>query len=203
MKFEDIESTWGLQQPAGPASADLNALRKQLTAKLGQRRRLLVIGIVACVIGLVAMQAVFIANLYAVRQSPPWTFAVHLLLNQGLNFALLFELVRTIRRHRRLAGGRADSIRAVLELSLRNVADQIWEYRFGRWIIPALMGSALLSAYLNNPVSRVGWDAFAWRAASIVAVFGLIALLAWRHYRYRLQPEQDRLKATLAELQEG
>jgi hypothetical protein len=203
MKFEDIESTWALQQPATPTPADLEALRGRLVTKLRQRRRLLAFGIATTVLGLLAMQAVFIANLTSVRGSPPWTFALHLLLNQGVNLAMLCELVRAFGRHRRLANGRAESVRAVLELSLRNVADQIWDFHFGRWVVAALVGTALFSAYLNQPVSRVGWAPFAGRAAAIVTVFSAIALMAWHHYRHRLQPERDHLQATLAELGEG
>jgi hypothetical protein len=198
MNLQEIESTWAAQ-PA-PASVDLDALRRRLTARLAQRRRVLVLGIVASVIGLLAMQAVSIANLHALRQSPPWTFALHLMMNQGVNLALLFELIRAFQRHRRLAGARADSTRAVLELSRRNVADQIWDFRFGRWIIPALAGTALLSAYLNNPVTHVGWGPFAGRAGFIVALFGLIATGAWHHYRRVLVPRRDELEKTLREM---
>jgi hypothetical protein len=199
MTFHDLETTWA-QQPARPA-IDLDVLRNQLGAALAQRRRLLLIGIVTGVIGLLAMQAVSIANLYALRQSPPWTFAVHLLMNQGVNLALLFELVRSFNRQRRLAGASGSSVREVVELSVRNVADQIWDVRFACWVVPALAGTALLSAYLNNPVPHVGWAAFLGRASVIIPLFGLIALGIRHHYRRVLVPRRDELAETLRQLE--
>jgi hypothetical protein len=200
MNLDEMESTWAAQ-PAPRPPGDLDALRGRLTATLAQRRRLLVLGMISSVIGLLAMQAISIANLYALRQSPPWTFALHLLMSQGVNLALLLELVRAFMRHRRLEHARANSVRAVLELSLRNLADQIWDFRFARWIIPALAGTALLSAYLNNPVTRVGWEPFAGRATVIAVLFGLIAAAAWRHYRRVLVPRRDELQEALRQME--
>jgi hypothetical protein len=202
MKFEDYESAWALQQPAAPAPAELAALRGQLQARLGQRRRLLIIGIVTSAIGLFVMQAVTIANLYHLRGGSPWVFAAHAVANQGINLALMFELVRSLIRHRRLARSRAESVREILQLSLRNVAEQIWDVRFSRWVLPALAATALFSAYLNNPVALAGWKPFLQRTGFILLAFSLITRLVWYHYRQHLRPEHDRLQATLAEMGE-
>ena len=201
MKFEEIESVWALQQPAKTDPTDLPALRRALKSQLNHRRRSLVFAGCCMVFTLVAMQALFFFNLRSNRFEDQWLFFARLMLHQGFNLGVLVELVRIFLRHRKLARGRAESVREVVSLSLAGVEAEMADYRLGRWITLGWVALSLLSAYLNQPVTRVGWDAFGVRAGMIVAVYGLLGLLFWRQYRRKLEPEHDRLKATLEQLE--
>lgn len=203
MKFEDIESTWGLQQPATPAPADMNALQRSLRTQLGRRRRLLVTAGISAVVGLVVMQVLFFVNLRAAQAETTWVAFGRLMLHQGISLIFLFEIVRVYLRHRRLANGRAASVREVVSLSLAGVEGEMTDYRMGRWMLLVLAAHSFLSIYLNQPLYGQGLDGFGIRVGIIVVVYGLIGLLCWRHYRRVLQARHDELKARLAELQEG
>lgn len=202
MKFEDIESTWGLQQPATPAPVDMQALQRALRAQLGRRRRMLALAGIGAVIGLVVMQLLFFVNLRAAQTETTWVAFGRLMLHQLISLAFVFELVRVYLRHRRLAQGRAGSVREVVSLSLAGVEGEMADYRMGRWVLLVMMGHSFFTIWLNQPLYGTGLDGFGVRAAIIVAVHGLIGLLCWRHYRRVLQPRHDDLKARLAELRE-
>ena len=203
MKFEDIESTWGLQQPATPAPVDMNALQRSLRSQLGRRRRMLVTAGIGAVIGLAVMQLLFFVNLRAAQAETTWVAFGRLMLHQGISLVFLFEIVRVYLRHRRLANGRAGSVREVVSLALAGVEGEMTDYRMGRWMLLVLAAHSFLSIWLNQPHYGQGLDGFGVRVGIIVAVYGLIGFLCWRHYRRVLQPRHDELKARLAELQEG
>jgi len=201
MTFDEIESTWALQHRAQAGAADLPALRRALKSQLNRRRRLLVLGACSLVFSLLAMQVLFFLNLRVTRVEDQWLSFARLMLHQGLNLVIVLELVRIYLRHRRLARGRAESVRDVVSLSLAGVEAEMSDYRLGRWVTLVLVAHSLLSVYLNQPVAQVGWDAFGLRAGLIIAVYALIGLLVWRQYRRKLRPERDRLKATLEQLE--
>lgn len=203
MKFEDIESTWGLQQPAKPGAINVEVLRRALGRQLGRRRRVLVLMGIGAVIGLLAMQALFFANLRVMRVEDHWVAFGRLMLHQVISLGFVVELVRVFIRHRRLARGRAGSVREVVSLSLTGVEGEMTDYRMGRWILLVMMGHSLFTVFLGQSVSGVGLDSLAMKVGLIIAVYGLIGLLCWRHYRRVLRPRHDELKARLAELQEG
>jgi hypothetical protein len=203
MKFEDIESTWGLQQPATPAPVDMNALQRSLRSQLGRRRRMLVTAGISAVIGLVVTQLLFFVNLRAAQAETTWVAFGRLMLHQVISLAFVFELVRVYLRHRRLANGRASSVREVVRLSLAGVEGEMTDYRMGRWMMLVLTAHSFFTIWLNQPLYGTGLDGFWVRVCILVAVYGLIGLLCWRHYRRVLQPRHDELKARLAELQEG
>jgi len=200
MKFEDIESTWGLQQPATPAPVDMSALQRSLRSQLGRRRRMLVLMGIGAVIGLVAMQALFFINLRAAPAEITWVAFGRLMLHQGISLAFVFELVRVYLRHRRLANGRAGSVREVVSLALAGVEGEMTDYRLGRWMMLVLTAHSFFSIYLNRPLYGDGLNGFGVRVGIIVAVYGLIGLLCWWHYRRVLQPRHDELKATVQQL---
>lgn len=200
MKFEDIESTWALQQPVTPAPVDLSALQRSLRSQLGRRRRMLVTAGIGAVIGLVVMQLLFFVNLRAAQAETTWVAFGRLVLHQGISLVFLFEIVRVYLRHRRLANGRAGSVREVVSLSLAGVEGEMTDYRMGRWMMLVLTVHALFSAYLNQPLYGTGLDGFGIRVGIILVVFGLIGLLCWWHYRRVLQPRHDELKATVQQL---
>jgi len=200
MKFEEIESVWALQQPAKIGATELSALRRALRSQLNRRKRLLILAGCSMVFTLLFMQVLFFLNLRAMRVEEQWISFGRLMLHQTLSLVILLELVRIFLRHRRLARSRAESVQDVVSLSLAGVEAEMADYRLGRWVTLVLVAQSLASAYLNQPVTRVGWDAFALRAGLIVAVYGLIGLQVWRHYRRKLQPERERLKATLEQM---
>jgi hypothetical protein len=202
MKFEDIESTWGLQQPAQTHPVDVEVLRHALGRQLGRRKRVLVLIGIGAVIGLIAMQALFFINLRAAQAETTWAAFGRLMLHQLISLAFVFELVRVYLRHRRLAQGRAGSVREVVSLSLAGVEGEMTDYRMGRWVLLVMMGHSFFTIWLNQPLYGTGLDGFGMRVTIIVAVHGLIGLLCWRHYRRVLQPRHDDLKARLAELRE-
>lgn len=200
MKFEDIESTWGLQQPAKPGAINVEVLRRALGRQLGRRRRMLVTAGIAAVIGLVVMQLLFFVNLRAAQAETSWVAFGRLMLHQGISLVFVFEIVRVYLRHRRLAQGRAASVRDVVRLSLAGVEGEMTDYRLGRWMLLVLAAHSFLSIWLNRPHYGEGLDGFGVRVGIIVAVYGLIGLLCWRHYRRVLQPRHDELKATVQQL---
>jgi hypothetical protein len=201
MKFEDIESTWGLQQIATPAPVDMNALQRSLRSQLGRRRRMLVTAGISAVIGLVLTQLFFFVNLRAAQAETTWVAFGRLMLHQGISLVFLFEIVRVYLRHRRLANGRAGSVREVVSLALAGVEGEMADYRMGRWMFLVLTAHSFFSIYLNRPSYGQGLDGFGIRVGIILVVYGLIGLLCWRHYRVNLQPRHDELKARLAELE--
>ena len=203
MKFEEIESVWALQQPPKTDTTDLPALRRALRSQLNRRKRMLIFGGASLILTLFIMQALFFINLRVMQVEDQWLSFARLMLHQTLNLIIVLELVRIFLRHRRLARGRAESVREVVSLSLAGVEAEMTDYRLGRWVTLVLMAQSILSAYLNQPVTRVGWDAFGVRVGLIVAVYGLISLLVWRHYRGKLQPERDRLRITLEQLEKN
>jgi hypothetical protein len=201
MKFEELESVWALQQPAKTLTADLPALRRALQSQLNRRQRMLIYAGASLAFSLIAMQVLFFVNLRVTRVEDQWLFFVRLMLNQGVSLVIVLELVRVFLRHRRLARGRAESVRDVVSLSLTVVETEMADYRLGRWVTLVLVALSLFSAYLNQRVTRVGWNAFGLRAGLIIAVYGLLGLLFWRQYRRKLLPEQDRLRTTLEQLE--
>jgi len=200
MTFEEIESAWALQQPAKTTAVDLTALKSALKSQLGRRQRLLVLGGASLVFTLIAMQVLFFVNLRVTRVEDQWLAFARLMLHQGLNLVIVLEVVRIFLRHRRLARGRAHSVREVVSLSLASIEGEIADFRVGRWVTLVLAAHAFLSAYLNQQGAQSGWEAFGVRAALIIAVYGLIGLLVWRQYRRKILPERDRLKAVLEQL---
>ena len=198
MTFSDLESTWA-QQPAAPA-VDLDALKRALKTQLGRRRRILVYVGVTAVIGLVAMQAIFLAGIRAPHPESPWVSFGRLMLHQVLSLALLFEVVRAWFRHRRLAGNRAASVREVVRLSLAGVEGEMMDYRIGQWIVPVLGAHGVLSIYLNKLAFHFGWAGFGGRLLILFALYGLIGFLGWRHYHRVLTPRREELKETLRQL---
>jgi hypothetical protein len=203
MKFEDIETTWGLQQPAKPDPINVEVLRRSLGRQLGRRKRVLVLIGIGAVIGLVAVQALFFINLRAAQTETTWVAFGRLMLHQLISLAFVFELVRVYLRHRRLAQGRAGSVREVVGLSLAGVEGEMADYRMGRWMLLVMMGHSFFTIWLNQPLYGTGLDGFGVRVGIIVAVYGLIGLLCWRHYRRVLQPRHDELKATVQQLDEA
>ncbi len=201
MKFEELESVWALQQPAKTGITDLPALRRALQSRLNRRLRMLIYAGASLVFSLIAIQVLFFVNLRVTRVEDQWLFFVRLMLHQGVSLVIVLELVRVFLRHRRLAHGRAKSVRDVVSLSLTVVETEMADYRLGRWVTLVLVALSLFSAYLNQPVTREGWDAFGLRAGMIIAVYGLLWLLFWLQYRRKLLPEQKRLRATLGQLE--
>jgi hypothetical protein len=200
MKFEDIESTWGLQQPAKTDPINIEVLRRSLGRQLARRKRVLVLIGIGAVIGLIAMQALFFINLRAAQAETTWVAFGRLMLHQVISLALVFELARVYLRHRRLAQGRAGSVREVVSLSLAGVEGEMTDYRMGRWVLLVMAAHSFFTIYLNQPHYGEGLDGFGVRVGIIVAVYGLIGLLCWRHYRRVLQPRHDELKATVQQL---
>lgn len=200
MTFEEIESAWALQRPPQPGSLDLSALKRALRSQLKRRQRLLILGGASLIFTLVFMQVLFFLNLRAIRVEEQWLSFARLMLHQALNLVIVLEVVRIFLRHRRLARGRANTVLDVVQLSLAGVEAEMADYRLGWWVAVVLAAHSTLSAYLNHPVGGEGWDAFGVRAGLIVAVYGLIGVMAWRQYRRKLLPERDRLHAILDQL---
>lgn len=200
MKFGDIESTWGLQQPAKTNPINIEVLRRSLGRQLGRRKRVLVLIGIGAVIGLIAMQALFFINLRAAQAETTWVAFGRLMLHQVISLAFVFELVRVWLRHRRLAQGRAGSVREVVSLSLAGVEGEMTDYRMGRWMLLVMMGHSLFTVFLGKNAGGVGLDSLGMKVGLILTVYGLIGLLCWRHYRRVLQPRHDELKATVQQL---
>jgi hypothetical protein len=115
-------------------------------------------------------------------------------------YTTLFRSARVYLRHRRLAQGRAGSVREVVNLSLAGVEGEMTDYRMGRWVLLVMAAHSFFTIYLNQPHYGEGMDGFGVRVGIIVTVYGLIGLLCWRHYRRVLQPRHDELKATVQQL---
>ena len=203
MQFEEIESVWALQQPVKTSPDDLPALRRALMAKLNLRKRLLILAGAGTIVGLVIIQVLFYLNLRVMRVEDQWLSFSRLVLNQTVNLLIVLELARIFLRHRQLARGRAESVRDVVSLALASVEAEMADYRLGWWGTVVLMAQSVLSVYLNRAVPQFRWEAFGVRAGLIVAVYGLIGLLVWRHYRRKLEPERERLKVTLSQLKDA
>lgn len=200
MKFEELENVWALQQPANTSPVELETLQRSLATRLGHHRRVLIASAAGTVVGLILMQVLFFANFSSLRAEDQWIFLARLLLHQGVNLTLLAGLIRLIVRRRRLARGRADSIRAVASLSVISVEEEMADYRALTWIVPVLTALALFSAYLGTPVSQAGGAPFALRAGLVFALIVPASLVLRRHYRRNLEPEHARLKHTLEQL---
>lgn len=195
MNFEELESTWSLQQPAPPQNTAL--LKRAVQQQLTRRRRVLGFTALGTATGLLILPVLFYLNLHRAPFVDPAVSLLRLLLNLGAGTIVLAYLLRQLGRQRALERSSGESVRAMLTLAVAGLEAEMADYRRARWIGPLVAISALFSALLNQPVSHVGWAPFALRAALILALVIPVALIMWRHYRRHLSSKHVRLQATL------
>ncbi len=200
MTFQDLEASWA--QQTAPAAPDLNQLKRSLDAELGTRRRTLIYIGFGSLLGLIGMQAIFVAGMRAPQLEAPWVSAARLVLHQVISLALLYEVVRAYRRHRRLARSRTATVREVLGVTLANVESTLVDFGIGKWIVSIMAVHSVFSVYLNQVVLFHSWSGFGARLVALALVYVLIAVLAWRHYAKVLLPRRAELQATLRQMEE-
>jgi len=194
MNFEELEKLWGNQQAPDPCHRNLAELKQRLRPELRRRSRFFAYEIFCLGFGLVVTPLLAIVNF---RHTPPDNVAVywlHVVLVVTVLLGFLAAAIRRLQRHRALAQADTDTLAAFATQSLANVEAEMKDYRAGRWALALWTGLALLSAWLNQPIAKVGWGPFAGRAGPVL-LFGL--LLSWlftRHYRTNLAPERARRK---------
>lgn len=198
MNLEELETLW-LKQPAGAAStADAARAMPQLAQRLNRRALVLKLLLGCTLVGL----AFEFVPLVARWTTPPamwgpgaaWTlakFACH----QVLYAALAVFLVRRLRQHAAQVRASAESIRMALAMNLAGVEAERADYRRAAWFAVPATALMLWSAGLNQAVAREGVSAFWPRAAFVIGFVAVIAAVAWRDYRARLEPEHRRLRA--------
>ncbi|MBC7367905.1 MAG: hypothetical protein H7343_14020 [Undibacterium sp.] len=195
MNFEELESTWSLQQPAPPQDAAL--LKLAMRQQLARRRRVLGLTALGTAAGLLLLPVLFYLNLHRAPVVDPAVSLLRLLLNLGAGTIVMTYLLRQLGRQRTIERSSGESVRAMLTLAVASVEAEMADYRRARWLGPLVVISALFSAFINQPVSHVDWSQFAVRAALILALVIPMALIMWRHYRRHLAGEHARLLTTL------
>jgi membrane protein implicated in regulation of membrane protease activity len=199
MSIEEIESLWIHQNPPVPVAAS-PGLRVNVQNELRRRRRQLACAIALGVFGLVLGLTVFTVNTLHAPGFPSAWHWVSLCVVQFLSLSLLYRLYRARQRNRELLRRSGETLQAVFDTALANIEEEMAEYRSAKWYLLAWTFSAMLSAFANFPHPVADWPHLAPRFASILVFMSGICLVAWRHYRKNLVPEQQRLQQTLAEL---
>ena len=114
--------------------------------------------------------------------------------HQALYVALAVFLVRRLRQHATQVRASGESIRAALAMNREGVEAERRDYRRAAWFALPVTALMLWSAYLNQAVARDGLAAFWPRAAFVLGFVAVVAAVACRDYRMRLEPESRRLR---------
>jgi len=192
MKLTELETLWQ-QQPAAPTGD----LTREIPRRLDRRSLYLKLMLFSTGVGLLR-ELEPLSRLLSSRPSDGFRFGAELVkfcCHQALYGALFVFLFRRLRQHGQQVRASAESVGAGLAMSLKVVEGEMGDYRLAAWF--ALPGTALMlwSAWLNQAVARAGVVAFWPRAAFVLAFVAVVAVVARWHYRARLVPERDRLRA--------
>jgi MFS family permease len=200
MKFEELENVWAAQSSGTTAPVDLSALKQNLMPEIKRRGRMLRYGIFVVALGLIGIPILTVANYrYALPANPAWHW-VDAAFWMMANFTLLLFFVRELRRQRALLRQSADTVRALIVLSLTSLESEMKDYRRGLWGVAALIGFQLLSLSMKFPIAEHGWSPFALRAGAILGFSLLMSSVFWRHYRVNLKRDHARQQEILREL---
>lgn len=198
MNLEELDSLW--QNQAAATATDEEAARAipQLAQRLSRRALVLKLLLGCTVVGL-ALEFVPLVGLSPASAATPGLgmsaaltkFACH----QALYAALAVFLVRRLRQHAAQVRGSGESIRAALAMNRDGAEAEMRDYRRAAWFAVPATALMLWSAWLNQAVAREGLTAFWPRAAFVLGFVTVLAAVAWRDYRARLEPESRRLRA--------
>ncbi|WP_438481806.1 hypothetical protein [Oleiharenicola lentus] len=203
MNLEELEALWRTQ-PVRPASDPAVVARKisQQTARLNRRAFILKLLLGGTIVGLVLELEPLAQLLRAHPAVDSLRFAALLakfICHQILYAALAVFLVRRLRQHAARVRASSDSLRAGLMANLAGVEVELGDYRRAAWFAIPATALMLWSAYLNQAVAREGLSAFWPRAAFVIGFMAIVAVIARRDYRARLQPEHQHLRQLSAE----
>jgi len=197
MNLEELETLWQNQTAGAASAADPARAIPQLTQRLSRRALVLRLLLGCTVVGL-ALEVVPLLALNSTASAVPSVsvsvalikFACH----QALYAALAVFLVRRLRQHATRVRASSESIRAALAMNRAGVEAERRDYRRAAWFALSATALMLWSAYLNQAVARDGLAAFWPRAAFVLGFVAVVAVVAWRDYRTRLEPECRRLR---------
>lgn len=197
MNLEELETLWQNQFPGAASGADPARAIPQLTQRLS-RRALVLRLLLGCTLAGLALEFLpLVALSSAAAAVPPVGAGVALIkfaCHQALYAALAVFLVRRLRQHATQVRASGESIRAALAMNREGVEAERRDYRRAAWFALPATALMLWSAYLNQAVARDGLAAFWPRAAFVVGFVAVVAAVAWRDYRTRLEPESRRLR---------
>jgi MFS family permease len=200
MKFEELENVWATQSAGTAARVDLSTLKQTLVPEIKRRGRMLRYGIFMAALGLVIIPVLTVANYrYARPANPAWHW-VDAAFWMVVNVIMLVLLVRELRRQRALLRQSAETVRALLVVSLASVEAEMKDFRRGLWCVPAVIGFQLLSLSMKFPIAEHGWSPFALRAGAILGFSLLMAAVFWRHYHVNLKRDRAYQQELLREL---
>jgi len=200
MKFEDLETLWIAQQPPAPASVEAIDLERGLARELGRRSRMFGYSYFFLALGLAVIPLLAIINFNYARPDNVILFVLNALLSVTVSMIVLVGTIRRHRRHRALARAKADSLAAFLAASVENLEAEIQDFRVSRWGMMICMGISLLAIYVNQPITKFGWQPFAFRAAMVLGAMLLLVSVVARHCQKNLKPELLRRKTLLEQL---
>lgn len=200
MSFDELETLWSAQQPAAPRSTDLAVLKQRLAPELRRRSRFFGYELFSLGFGLVATPLLAVVNYLHTPPVLPVLYWLRVALFIAVVLALLVAAVRRLRRHRALAAAGAETLTTFAAKSLAAVEEEMHDYRLGLRFLPASVGLLLLSIFVNQPPSVVGWTPLILRTGVALAFLAVIGVVCWRHYRQNLRPEHARRKQVLADL---
>lgn len=200
MKFEELENVWAAQSASPTAPGDLTALKQSLMPEIKRRGRMLRYGIFVATFGLLVIPTLAVANYrYARPANPAWHW-VDAAFWMVVNVILLVLMVRELRRQRALLRQSADTVRALIVLSLASLEAEMKDFRRGLSVVPGLIAFQLLNLYMKFPVAEHGWSPFALRAGAILGFSLLMSAVFWRHYHVNLKRDRTRQQEILREL---
>lgn len=200
MTFEELENVWAAQSASPAAPGDLTALKQNLMPEIKRRGRMLRYGIFVAAFGLLVIPTLAVANYrYARPANPAWHW-VDATFWMVVNFTLLVLMIRELRRQRALLRQSAESVRALIVLSLTSLEAEMKDFRRGLSVVPGLIAFQLLNLTMKFPVAEHGWSPFALRAGAILGFSLLMSAVFWRHYHVNLKRDRARQQEILREL---
>jgi hypothetical protein len=200
MKVEDLERLWSEQQPVGPASVESIDLERGLARELRRRSRMFGYSYFFLALGLTVTPLLAIINFNYARPHNVFLFLLNVLLVVAVSMIVLIGTIRKHRRHRALARAKADSLSAFLAASVANLEAELQDFRVSGWCLTMGMGISLLAIYVNQPISKFGWQPFGIRAAMVLGAMLLLVSVVARHCQKNLKPELLRRKNMLEQL---
>lgn len=200
MNFEEAQSLWTAQPLPDLATPHLVERQRSLVRELARRGRRLNYELFGLLFGLVALPFFSLVNFVShARAGTPlyWlSLALHLAVLVGFTSAA----VRRRQRHRALRLARCGTLREQAQVALANLDAECREFRTLPWALALWAGLSCLSIYTNAPFHGGTWSAIAPRVGFVVALFGLVGGVFWRHHRVNVLPARDRQSAILREL---
>lgn len=200
MNLENLEDLWTAQRPAAtlqPPPAELGHL---LAPELRRRSRIFGYEFFALGLGLVLTPLLAVVNYLYAAPANPVLYWFRAALYVVVVMLALAGLMRRFRRHRQLARTQGDTMAAFATKALTTIEAEIQDYRAAFAGAAVWFALAVLSVYVNHPVTTEGWTPFGQRVGMVVVFFAVLGAGYSRHYYKNLVPERARRKHLLSEL---